>query len=396
MRTGVLEEYQAAVKTTISKRRQIERLKASSNIRPDRVDEALEDMEEVSVAFPSIKSLSKCIIQANKYEQVLAKRAEGISQNLHQALQTHNRYANDDITTALIEHARSSIMYERQLLRELEALRVDVSNAAKKVIPAANSAPKPTIIPPLEEFNENRLAVSRPNPPGPAANGFQRGPAYQQNPPQASPIPGPLSQRPPFQNYPSQGPNSQEQAAQGPLSSGAVQPSPQRREPLSGVATQTFSSYRGPSSPAPTHTSFRPPQSPGAGPSSPTPSQITFARPPLDEPPLGGRFVDGSRSMFIKPTQRTQSPPLPVSSSSTFGQRSHTESSLYSDPLSRPAASPLHEASAQYQNGRAPQDNSFDPLGHIKPHQMSSSVRVQPTRPRLDAREAASKLANMF
>lgn len=53
MRTGVLEEYQAAVKTTISKRRQIERLKASSNIRPDRVDEALEDMEEVcSFTFP--------------------------------------------------------------------------------------------------------------------------------------------------------------------------------------------------------------------------------------------------------------------------------------------------------------------------------------------------------
>lgn len=48
-RTGVLEEYQAAVKTTISKRRAIERLKASSNIRPDRVDEALEDMEEVSL-----------------------------------------------------------------------------------------------------------------------------------------------------------------------------------------------------------------------------------------------------------------------------------------------------------------------------------------------------------
>lgn len=47
MRTGVLEEYQAAVKTTISKRRNIERLKASSNIRPERVDEALGDMEEV-------------------------------------------------------------------------------------------------------------------------------------------------------------------------------------------------------------------------------------------------------------------------------------------------------------------------------------------------------------
>lgn len=46
-RTAVLEEYQSAVKSAISKRRNIERLKASSNIRPDRVDEALEDLEEV-------------------------------------------------------------------------------------------------------------------------------------------------------------------------------------------------------------------------------------------------------------------------------------------------------------------------------------------------------------
>jgi hypothetical protein len=48
-RTAVLEEYQVAVKSTISKRRHIERLKASTNIRADRVNEALEDMEEVSI-----------------------------------------------------------------------------------------------------------------------------------------------------------------------------------------------------------------------------------------------------------------------------------------------------------------------------------------------------------
>lgn len=48
-RTGVLEEYQAAVKTTISKRRNIERLQASSSIRGERVDEAIRDMEEVSI-----------------------------------------------------------------------------------------------------------------------------------------------------------------------------------------------------------------------------------------------------------------------------------------------------------------------------------------------------------
>ena len=46
-RTSVLEEYQAAVKSSISKRRYIERLKSSSSIRPDKVDEALEDLEEV-------------------------------------------------------------------------------------------------------------------------------------------------------------------------------------------------------------------------------------------------------------------------------------------------------------------------------------------------------------
>jgi hypothetical protein len=46
-RSQVLEEFQAAVKHSITKRRQIERLKASSNIRPEKVDEALEELEEV-------------------------------------------------------------------------------------------------------------------------------------------------------------------------------------------------------------------------------------------------------------------------------------------------------------------------------------------------------------
>lgn len=50
-RTAVLEEYQSAVKSAISKRRHIERLKASANIRPEKVDEALEDMEEVCLVF---------------------------------------------------------------------------------------------------------------------------------------------------------------------------------------------------------------------------------------------------------------------------------------------------------------------------------------------------------
>ena len=50
-RTSVLEEYQAASKSSISKRRNIERLKASSSINPSKVDEALEDLEEASLFF---------------------------------------------------------------------------------------------------------------------------------------------------------------------------------------------------------------------------------------------------------------------------------------------------------------------------------------------------------
>jgi len=72
MRTGVLEEYQAAVKATISKRRHIERLKASSNIRPEKVDEALADMAEAcnvnNLTIFSLKQLFRQIA-TNKSSQ---------------------------------------------------------------------------------------------------------------------------------------------------------------------------------------------------------------------------------------------------------------------------------------------------------------------------------------
>ncbi|KAL1660131.1 Vps5 C terminal like-domain-containing protein [Schizophyllum commune] len=321
MRTGVLEEYQAAVKTTISKRRQIERLKASSNIRPDKVDDALEDMEE-----------------ANKYEQVLARRAEGISQNLHRALETHNRYANDDIMTALIEHARSSIMYERQLLRELEALRTDVNNADKPAPPTTNGVPRPTIIPPLEDFSK----------------------------PPAPPSPSPS----------------------GPVA---------RADPLLSAQTPTRAG-----------SSSQPPQSPGAGPSSPSSlTPVVSPRPQQDGPPLGGRF-DGTKSMFVKPSPSPLASGPPLSASAIVQHPSTAPGPLgplgasattngASDPLlgaplggssaAVPSSSGQHPASLQ---------NGLDPLGQFKPAFASASVRVNPGRPRLDAKEAASKLANMF
>lgn len=380
MRTGVLEEYQAAVKTTISKRRNIERLKASSNIRPERVDEALEDMEEVSrcvLAICAFLHADHRLIQANKYEQVLARRAEGISQNLHVALQTHNRLANDDITAALVEHARSSIMYERQHLRELEALRNDVNNAAKKFVPQTNGTPRPSIVPPLEDFSK---------PPGPkSASAFASTPSLPGR--AAGPPQGPLYASQSFARPPPQ--------SAGAGTSSFARPSPQG--PLGPHA---------PAGPSPSQTYQRPnpqpqpPRSPVPGPSSPAPTRASFAPPPKnDGPPLGGKFVDGTKSMFVKPPVSPSPLGPPASTApatpSASAQFNPLQSPLHHDPLSRTATMPADSV-----NGRpgsaAAQNDGFDPLGQARPSYMSQSMRVTPTRQRLDAREAASKLANMF
>ncbi|KDR83886.1 hypothetical protein GALMADRAFT_219715 [Galerina marginata CBS 339.88] len=386
MRTGVLEEYQSAVKTTISKRRQIERLKASSNIRPDRVDEALEEIEE-----------------ANRYEQTLAKRAEGISQNLHRALHTHNQYANDDITTALIEHARSSIMYERQLLRELEALRGDISNAANKVVPAPNGIPKPSVVPALEDYSQR----TQPLPSAPIANGFHPQAPHAQ-PPHTAGIPsqnGFIPHKVPVQAQNSLNPPP------SPLPSAFPQTPVGRQDPLSAASFRSFSSMQSPQappSPTPSQQFARqplPPQSPGAGPSSSTTSYTPTVTPKqaADQPPLGGRFVDGTKSMFVARTSSVPRPsPLSFSASTSNIQAEGPSSgpSAPFDPLrsdSYPAvSSPLNNAVQRDATQQLYRPHDFDPLGLIKPHQMSNSVRVQPTRQRLDAREAASKLANMF
>lgn len=310
----------------------------------------------------------KC--QAERYEQILARRAEGISQNLHRALARHKRLVTEDITTALIEHVRSSIMYERQHLRELDALRSDVSNAANKHVAAKPPPPRPTVIPPLEDF-------SRPSIPRPAS--------VQSNT-AASPVARTASVPPTATALPSD-----------PLAPGSsIRTLPQ------------LSSLPKPPSNFVSHSSSMPSplQSPGAGPSTPplTPSgrSPSFSPPSNNNndggPPLGGRFADGTKSMFVK---HTPSPLVPSSAPSTpskaaFQSPLHSATVGSPHPLAQSVSSPLSDSSAPRANGRAGADEGLDPLGMGRPAYMSASVRVQPTRPRLDAREAASKLANMF
>jgi hypothetical protein len=246
-------------------------------------------------------------------------------------MERHNRLLSEDVTATLVEHVRSSIMYERQLLRELEALRPDVNICADKAPPKPNEIPRPMVIPPLD---------------------------------------APLIQK------------------KAPL-------------PPSSV---TQSSFLSGGSPNVNPSAPLPPQSPGAGPSSSPALSATSFTPPVSplsatssEGPLGGKFGDGTRSMFVKPVSSPLAHSTPSLGSPTTGQQQAHDPLLSPNPKPNPSNHPLgRSVSVQGSYVTGPADG-LDPLGQTRPTYLSASVRVvQPGRPRLDAREAASKLANMF
>ena len=272
--------------------------------------------------------------------------------------------------TALIEHARSSIMYEKQLLRELEALRIDVENADKKAVPSANGVPRPRIVPPLEDFSDHP-----PPPSAPPAGRFHRPPLSQYQTPPHTALPPGLSV-PPRLHVPQ---------------SSSVPP-----QPPSATSITSYDSSE--DHPSPTLTPAQPTQllePAGAGPSR----QLIGPAPPAP----GRRFVDGTRSMIVQSTSSSNRAPLATSSSST--PAIPTASGANQDPLqpSQSAQPPLAAAAdplGALTNAASPVKSqpavSVDPLANLRPAQMSSSVRFPSHRPRLDPREAASKLANMF
>ena len=234
-------------------------------------------------------------------------------------------------------------MYERQLLRELESLRPDVATSNAKVVPKTNGIPKPMIIPPLEDESKPSLVPALPSP----------------------------------------------SLSRGPVPASSIPPSVVSRSGISQTHVPPQSPSAGPSKP------------PVPAPQSPRPTLVASdtapARAGVTSPPLGGRFADGTKSMFIQPSSsssssfpssaQAQSPGLP-----TVVPRSSNTDPLLGGPLA--SADPIQRPGTTDGTPRGVAD--VDPLGGIRPAFMSASVRVQPTRRRLDAREAASKLANMF
>ena len=287
-------------------------------------------------------------------------------------------------------------MYERQLLKELEALRPDISSAADKAVTHANGVPKPTVILPLED--------PRPIPP-PVKNTSNSSslitPSFS-----ASRIPG---------------------ASLGP------RPGP---PPLQQPGPEIVRSI---TSPQPTSPQRQ--------------TQIPALSNPPNDPLLGNGFVDGTKSMFVRPSSQFHTPSIITSSASAAVLPTsipappppapkvlppsvvvQREVQKNYDPLSNPgrgiaraSSTPIIEPPKQPEpvgpmgplgplgplgtthtrpNGAmmtqsaivqptSKQDDGLDPLGMAKPTNLAASTRP-PQRPRLDPREAASKLANMF
>lgn len=267
------------------------------------------------------------------------------------------------------------VSYERQRLRELESLLPDIDAADKKALPQTTRPIRPDFVPKLaEDVKPPSVMPSLPT----AAQGPPLGTAASFRPPSAAPA------------LPTKSPIS---------------------TPL-------------------------PPQSPGAGPSTPT-SPLPAPMGATQGPPLGGRFMDGSKSMFITPPAALAQPgrmeaprTAPVTASSSPSPspapapKTAVPSLLAGTPSVYHETDPLGplgpmaqvrrtvisssfaslDAGATSSVGHAIHVNSVaqqeevDPLGLGKPKYMSQSMHItpKPQRPRLDAREAASKLANMF
>ena len=275
------------------------------------------------------------------------------------------------------------LSYERQRLKELEALRPNFKDADAKFIAATPRPKRPAYIPGLDDD-------LKPAPP----------PIKTQQPatPQRPPVVPAAAFRPPH-----------------------LAPTPPSK------------------SPNPKPASALPPQSPGAGPSTPSTPQFSGRSSPAiapqqgGGPPLGGKFVDGSKSMFISPSKAgiTSSPRIAINAQSpatpSVGGSTASSPAVQTVPNSPLAgkgnaaqftakagqvyreADPLGPLGPTAQVRRTLTSNSFappigqsassedvDPLGLGKPKYMSQSMQLppKPRVPRLSAREAASKLAN--
>ncbi|KAJ1034605.1 hypothetical protein NDA18_001461 [Ustilago nuda] len=108
-RNALVEEHHHAQKATVARKRELEHVKIQSNLSSHRVDHALLYLEE-----------------ARSHEFALAHTLRLISVDLHQSLQRHSRFAHADLQHALVEYARGSLIFQRQMLSEMRVFKAQL------------------------------------------------------------------------------------------------------------------------------------------------------------------------------------------------------------------------------------------------------------------------------
>lgn len=105
----LLRDLLQAQQSTRSKRAAADRLKASSSVRPDKVDEAISALEE-----------------AQNHEDYLTKRTQRVTANLLQEKERWFDRTSNDMLTTLREYTLRQIEAERRTLATLENVRPDI------------------------------------------------------------------------------------------------------------------------------------------------------------------------------------------------------------------------------------------------------------------------------
>lgn len=107
----LLRELLQAQQTTRSKTSAADRLKASSSVKRDKVDEAIQSLDE-----------------ARTHEQYLRQKCERVTQNLSHERQKWFARTASDVRSAIREYVIREIEFERRTLATLEQVRPDVRN----------------------------------------------------------------------------------------------------------------------------------------------------------------------------------------------------------------------------------------------------------------------------
>ncbi|OCF60171.1 hypothetical protein L486_02851 [Kwoniella mangroviensis CBS 10435] len=358
-RTTLLEDSQTATKSAINKRRNVERLKGSSKIDPVKVDDALHEMEE-----------------ANALETSLTNRLNAISQNLHLSIRTHSRHAHEDVAVALLEAARMSVMYHKQHLRELEALKPDLKKIGTSA-PVSVTTPKiatgtpkqaNTVLPP-------QVTPQARQPPPQIQAQPQSQPPMAHMPQGFTPVPPQVPSNPPLMPGPPQIPQQQAHPGLQPSFNQQQQPQTPNSYPQfapQGLPYQQAQQVPQGYIPQPQQPGF-PQQNQSGYNQQPVPVPRGYpTRPPPPGPPNQGfGHMNGTQSMFLPPPNQRPNSAGPI----TGPGQGHPH-----DPLS---------AGGMTQSMMLPQ--------HARPHTPGGGAGTMGRGGRkLDERQAARMLAGGF